>query len=102
MASGISTQNGHVEDPGFWGELAVKLMHPTQLLIVEAIWRIEEPLSATLLQKVYGDQIDLGLFSYHCRRLEAQGILELVGEVPVRGVFEKLFDLISRSRSERA
>jgi hypothetical protein len=102
MASGISTQNGHVEDPGFWGELAAKLMHPTQILIVEAIWWIEEPLSATLLQGVYEDRVDLGSFSYHCRRLEALEVLEQVGVIPVRGVSEKLFDLISRSRPERA
>jgi hypothetical protein len=98
MASGISTQNGH----GFWGEVAGKLMHPTQLLIVEAIWWIEEPLSATLLQYVYEDRVALSSLSYHCRRLEALEVLEQVGEIPVRGVSEKLFDLAGRSGAERA
>jgi len=103
MASRLSTPGPRAaEDQGFWGELAVKLMHPTQLLILEAIWWIEEPLSATLLQGVYEDRVGLSLFSYHCRRLEALGVLEQVGEIPVRGVSEKLFDLASRSRTRRA
>jgi hypothetical protein len=98
VATGISTQNGHVGDPGFWGEMAGKLMHPTQILIVEAIWWIEEPLSPTLLQSIYEDRVDLASFSYHCRRLESLEVLEQVGEIPVRGVSEKLFDLAGRSR----
>jgi hypothetical protein len=102
MVSGVSTQNGHAGHPGFWGELAAKLMHPTQLLIIEAIWWIEEPLSASLLQEVYEGRVPLGSLSYHCRRLEALEILEQVDEIPVRGVSEKLFDLAGRGRARRA
>lgn len=98
MARGLSIQDSHAaEDHRFWGDLAFKLLHPTQLLIIEAIWRIEEPLSATLLQGVYEDRVSLSLLSYHCRRLEALEVLEQVGEVPVRGVSEKLFDLAIRT-----
>jgi hypothetical protein len=86
----------------FWEELASRLLHPTQLLIIEAIWWIEEPLSATLLQAVYEDQVDIGLFSYHCKRLEKLEVLEKVGEVPVRGATEKLFDLVDRAGMKRA
>lgn len=100
MAGGLSTQERHGSD--FWVGLALKLLHPTQLLIIEAIWWIEEPLSATLLQEVYEDQIGLSLLSYHCKRLEALEVLEKVGEVPVRGVSEKLFDLVDRSGMKRA
>lgn len=103
MATGLSAQKQPAsEDQGFWEELALKLLHPTQLLIIEAIWWIEEPLSATLLQKVYEDQVGLSLFSYHCKRLEELEVLEKVGEVPVRGVSEKLFDLTDRSGIKRA
>lgn len=80
----------------------MKLLHPTQLLIIEAIWRIEEPLSATLLQAIYGDQISLSLFSYHCRRLERIQVLEKVGEIPVRGVSEKLYDFAGGTGIKRA
>lgn len=94
MASGLSAEGRHSSgDQGFWGDLALKLLHPTQLLIIEAIWRIEEPLSATLLQGIYEGQVSLSLLSYHCRRLEKLGVIEKVGEIPVRGVSEKFFDL---------
>ena len=86
----------------FWEQLALKLLHPTQLLIIEAIWWIEEPVSATLLQGVYEGRIGLSLLSYHCKRLEGLGVLEKVGEVPVRGVSEKLFDLADRTGMSRA
>jgi hypothetical protein len=103
MAGGLSTQERYAaEDYRFWGELAVKLLHPTQLLIVEAIWRIEEPLSATLLQGVYEDRVDLSLFSYHCRHLEKIEVLEQVAEVPVWGVSEKFFDLADATGMRRA
>jgi hypothetical protein len=80
----------------------LRLLHPTQLLIIEAIWRIEEPLSATLLQAVYEDRIGLSLFSYHCKRLEKLEVIEKVGEMPVRGVSEKLYDLAGETRLKRA
>jgi hypothetical protein len=103
MASGLSARQEHTpNDQSFWEELALRLLHPTQLLIIEAIWWIEEPLSATLLQGIYEDRIGLSLFSYHCKRLEALEVLEKVGEVPVRGVSEKLFDLVDRPGMKRA
>jgi hypothetical protein len=103
MASSLSAQQEHSSgDQGFWGDLALRLLHPTQLLIIEAIWRIEEPLSATLLQGVYGNQISLGLLSYHCRRLEALEVLEKVDKIPVRGVSEKFYDLVDGTGMKRA
>ena len=97
MAGGLSTP-----EHCFWEKLAVRLLHPTQILIIEAIWWVEEPLSATLLQGIYEDRIDLGLFSYHCKRLEKLQVLEKVGEVPIRGATEKLFDLADRAGMNRA
>jgi hypothetical protein len=103
MVSELSAQQRHaLGNQGFWEELALRLLHPTQLLIIEAIWWIEEPLSATLLQGVYESQISLSLFSYHCRRLEKLEVLEKVGEIPVRGVSEKLYDLASGAGIKRA
>jgi hypothetical protein len=99
VGTGLSARERHVPGgQGFWEELVLKLLHPTQLLIIEAVWWIEEPLSATLLQEVYeNQQIGLSLFSYHCKRLEKLEVLEKVDEVPVRGVTEKLFDLADRT-----
>jgi hypothetical protein len=103
MAIELSAQQRHAsDDRSFWEGLALRLLHPTQLLVIEAIWWIEEPLSATLLQGVYEGQISLSLFSYHCRRLEKLEVLEKVGEIPVRGVSEKLYDLVDRTGMKRA
>ncbi|HST69902.1 MAG TPA: hypothetical protein VLI94_09615 [Solirubrobacterales bacterium] len=103
MASGLSAEQRHAQgNQGFWQELALRLLHPTQLLIIEAIWRIEEPLSATLLQAVYENQISLSLFSYHCKRLEQLAVIEKVDEIPVRGVSEKLYDLTEATGMKRA
>jgi hypothetical protein len=103
MAMELSAQQQHVpDDRSFWEELALRLLHPTQLLIIEAIWWIEEPLSATLLQEVCENQIALGLFSYHCKRLEQLEVLEKVDEIPVRGASEKLYDLVDRTGMKRA
>ena len=103
MASGLSEKQRRV--PGnedFWQELALRLLHPTQLLIIEAIWRVEAPLSATLLQAIYENRISLSLFSYHCKRLEQLEVIEKVGEIPGRGVSEKLYDLTEGTGLKRA
>lgn len=103
MASDLPAQAQYASsDPGFWEGLALRLLHPTQLLIIEAIWRIEEPLSATLLQAVYEDRIGLSLLSYHCKRLEKLEVLEKIGEIPVRGVSEKFYDLTGGPGPKRA
>jgi hypothetical protein len=103
MVARLSEKQRHaLGNQHFWEGLALKLLHPTQLLIMEAFLRIEEPLSATLLQEVYEDQVGLSLLSYHCRRLEKLGVLEQVGAIPVRGVSEKLFDLADRTVAKRA
>ena len=78
MEIGKSERERHApDDQTFWEDLVVKLLHSTQLLVIEAIWWIEEPLSATLFQ-------------------------EKVGEVPVRGATEKLFDLAGRAGMKHA
>jgi hypothetical protein len=103
MASGLSAKQRHASgNQDFWQELALRLLHPTQLLIIEAIWRIEEPLSATLLQAVYENQISLSLFSYHCKRLEQLKVIEKVDEIPVRGVSEKLYGFTEGTGMKRA
>lgn len=103
MAAGLSAQERRaLEEHRYWGKLAVKVLHPTQLLIVEAIWWVEEPLSATLLHGIYEGGVHSSLLSYHCRRLERLEVLEQVSEVPVRGVAEKFFDLAGASGLKRA
>ena len=56
--------------PGFWGMLAGQIIHPTQLLILEAMRWIAEPVSSSQLAKVLGGDLSIQLVSYHCHRLD--------------------------------
>ncbi|MFL5873125.1 MAG: hypothetical protein ACJ75T_06595 [Solirubrobacterales bacterium] len=76
----------------FWAEVGVLLMHPTQLLIIEALWHVSQPLSPKLLEAISNGETELNNFAYHCRRLTKLGILEPVREDPVRGVTEHFYD----------
>lgn len=78
----------------FWDDLVVRLLHPTQLLVLEAISRIGRPLSPTLLRNLYGHGLALNLFAYHCNRLVDLGVLEKVDRVQVRGACENFYDLV--------
>jgi hypothetical protein len=79
---------------GFWEALALRLLHPTQLLILEALSRIGQPLSPTLLEHVSGKRISLGVFDYHCKRLTSLGVLKIVKRKRRRGASEKFYDLV--------
>ena len=85
----MAEPNGYTH---FWAEVAVQLMHPTQLIIIEALWRIAEPLSPKALEAISDYQVDLNSFAYHCRRLTNLGILAPVRLEPVRGVTEHFYD----------
>lgn len=77
----------------FWEDLAVRLLHPTQLLVIEAISWVERPLSPILLTNLCGEQIPLNALAYHCNRLVDLEVLEKVDRVQVRGAWENFYDL---------
>ena len=73
--------------------LLILRMHPTQLLILEALGRLGTPVSATVMQKVSGGQVSTGRFTYHLQSLMELGLLEVVETKPRRGAREKFYDL---------
>ncbi len=78
----------------FWAELAVKLLHPIQLQIIEALIWIDMPLSASELVEVFHREHRLSSIGYHVRRLYWLGALKPVGaRNPKRGSKEKLYRL---------
>ena len=87
----------------FWEEVAILLfeptkildlfLHPTQILILEALARLGMPVSATIMERVCDGQIPVANYAYHLGRLERLGLLELVDTKPRRGAVEKFFDL---------
>jgi hypothetical protein len=77
---------------GFWEKALAQLLHPTQLLIVEAISQIEEPISASVMVRISDGQIKLASYDYHCKRLVELGLLKPAGKAKRRGVYEKFYD----------
>lgn len=74
------------EAPSFeWDAFAPLLVHPMREAIVEALWWIAIPLSATDFRKVFRGKFTIGLINYHLITLaEARAIVK-VRERPVRG-----------------
>jgi hypothetical protein len=77
----------------FWEEAIVELLHPTQLLILEALAHLDCPVSATIMERISGGQIRLANWDYHCRRLATLGLLEPAGHKQRRGATENFFVL---------
>jgi hypothetical protein len=75
-----------------WEEIGVRLLHPTQIVIIEAMSWMELPISPRLLEHLSPDMgITLGHFAYHCKRLAQLKILEKIGSVPRRGAAENYY-----------
>ena len=82
-------------DPNqFWATLGVRLLHPIQIQIIEAMLWIDCPLSASVLVEAFNGEIRLSTVAYHVRRLKSLGALKLAGKrQPARGSTEKLYRL---------
>jgi DNA-binding transcriptional ArsR family regulator len=75
-----------------WGALVARSVHSTRLWIIEAMLRIERPLSATELEGVFSEEgLGISSISYHLKILIELGILEEVRERKVRGATERFY-----------
>lgn len=83
----------------FWEDALIRLVHPTQLLILEALTRLDCPISASIMVQVSDGQIGLGSWDYHCKRLTRLGLLEAAGKAQRRGVSEKFYKLRVNGRA---
>jgi hypothetical protein len=91
-------------DGDLWETLFGRLLHETQVKIIEAMRWIDRPLSASELTKVLYGTPNLSGVSYHIRRLKDLGVLKDVKWRQVRGASEKFYRLVSkpnRGRKER-
>ena len=77
----------------FWEEAIVRLLHPTQLLIIEALARLDHPISPTIMARISDGQVRLNNYDYHCKRLVKLGLLESAGQEPRRGAWEHFYAL---------
>jgi hypothetical protein len=76
-----------------WDTLPGRLLHETQVEIIEAMRWIDQPMSASDLAKVLYGKPNLSGISYHFRRLKDLGVLKYVRWRQVRGAKEKFYRL---------
>jgi hypothetical protein len=69
------------------------LLHPIQLLILEALARLGVPVSATIMEKISDGQIAKANCSYLLNCLADLGSLEIIETKQRRGALEKFFHL---------
>jgi hypothetical protein len=76
----------------FWWALVVRLLHPVQIQIIEAMLWIDQPLSASALVKIFDGKIRPSTVAYHVLHLSELRALRKVGKrTPKRGSQEKLY-----------
>jgi hypothetical protein len=80
------------QKPVDWCALVSHFLHPTKVLIIEAMTWIGRPMSAIELTRVLDETVDLSGVSYHVRCLRDVGVLQQAGKRPVRGTSEKFYD----------
>lgn len=76
-----------------WDALVARLIHPTQVAVIEAMLWIDRPLSSAELVRVFDGEIVLSSIAYHVRRLADLGVLKQTGTRQVRGAIEHFFVL---------
>jgi hypothetical protein len=76
-----------------WEALIGRLIHPTQLAVIEAMRWIDRPLSPAQLVRVFDSGMQLPSVAYHVSRLADLGVLKPAGTRKVRGAVEHFFRL---------
>lgn len=75
-ASETAEQSGRFD----WDALVPQVVHPVKVSIVEALLRVDEPMSASGLAKLLSSPPDhyLTMVSYHLRTLEETGLVAVI------------------------
>ncbi len=76
-----------------WAVLVPRLIHPTKVLIIEAMLWIDRPLSASELERVFDNAVGASTISYHVRSLATLEALEQTREVEVGGTLKRMYQL---------
>lgn len=76
-----------------WAALVPKFMHPMKVAIIEALWRLERPLSASELSKVFDHQYDISHVSHHMTSLWKLNVLRKAGQRRGRASIETFYAL---------
>lgn len=81
--------NGHFN----WDTLVPYLIHPVKVAIIEAMEWVDAPLSPRELDRIFDEQFGVSLVAYHMRTLAELGVVEKVGQQPVRGALQTFYAL---------
>lgn len=74
-ASGSKGDAGDGHD-AFWSTLPEKVQHPVRVPIIEALWRVGEPLSAIALVDLLDGHMSMWEAAHHLRVLEELDVVE--------------------------
>lgn len=74
-----------------WGALLSLSVHPTRLWIIEAMRVIDQPLSASELERIFDGEQSTSAISYHVNTLAKVGIVKQVEMQQVRGTWKRLY-----------
>lgn len=87
-----------------WGDLALRLAHPVQVAILEAMLWMGQPLAASELFDLFGepDEYNLSRVSYHVVRLATIGALEKTSSRQVRGAVKTYYFLAPSANGDGA
>jgi len=76
-----------------WEALVPLLVHPVKVTIIEAMIWIDQPLSATDLDRILQGEFGVSLLSYHLRKLGELEIIAPVRRETVRGATQTFYAL---------
>jgi DNA-binding transcriptional ArsR family regulator len=86
-----------------WSTLPAKLSHPVRAPIVEALWWIDEPLSAREAVDALDSDFTMWEVAHHLRVLEELGVVEVLAADPGRAASRRDgFDVLYRLKARRS
>lgn len=94
-----SAQQLPTGQPFDWEALVPLVVHPVKVAVIEALSWVEEPLSATDLDRILDGGVGVSLISYHLRKLTELGAIRRVRQSTVRGAVQTFYALPGYSSS---
>jgi hypothetical protein len=97
-----SANVGDVGGPGDerfpWASLVSRVLHPIQVLVVEALAWVGDPLAPSDIARFSNGKYNPSIVGYHVRALEKLGVVELLDTEPVRGATRHNYVLSPESK----
>lgn len=91
----ISDHRGQGDD-FWWAVVVTRTLHPVQVQIIEALRRIDQPLSATELVQVLDEERTWPSIVYHLRRLTGLKVIMPAENVTMRTAMDMPYRLVER------